>query len=555
MTYEELHRASARLAHALRSTGVGRDEVVAVVLPRSARFVVAVAAVLRAGGAYLPVDPEYPTERQNFMISESGAKVVLCSTATHVQAREAVGRARLIDLDADADWIDAMPFHPPRADVTKASAAYIIYTSGSTGRPKGVVVEHGNLANLIAWHQSRFALNSKARAALFASVGFDASVWEMWPYLASNSTIFIGPKLSQLRSIDTANWLARNRITHTFLPAFLIPDLQPFLPNLESLRYVFTGGERLRLSACWEGSSTLVNAYGPTEATVLATASEVSAADGLVPHIGTPVAGAAIYLLDAEGRPVEAGEQGEIYIGGAGVARGYVNDDELTNSRFIADPFSGRTGTRMYRTGDLAAERADGSFEFCGRVDRQLKVRGFRIEPAEVEAALCALAGVSQAVVVPYAESPDTAESIVAFVVGEPPVKVRDLRRELASKLPSYLMPDVIEKVNHIPITFSGKRDDQTLIEIHIARKAMALSEPVEGTEVEDVVCAIWIEVLGIEEVHSDDDFFDLGGDSIGIIRICHILETKGYRMEIDQAYSNPTPRGQAGLLLSASDN
>jgi amino acid adenylation domain-containing protein len=479
-----------------------------------------------------------------------------------VRAVRAAGGCRVVDLDADAGVIGGMPAEAPVVELTDDAAAYVIYTSGSTGRPKGVVVEHRNLINLISWHVSAFKVTARSRAALLASVAFDASVWELWPYLVAGAEIKIGPSLDRTDVADLAEWVRTSGVTHVFLPPAIASSILTKLGECETLSYLFTGGETLRISAlAAQKSWSLVNAYGPTEATVVATACEVGVGDGGVPPIGWPVTGVAVYVVDGELRRVGPGVVGEILIGGRGVARGYAGDRELTARRFVRDPFCGEAGGRMYRTGDLGAVLADGRLMFGGRADRQVKVRGFRVEPVEVEVALGELEGVRQAAVVADAGPGEGAGELVGFVVGGPRLTVRQVRLGLAARLPAHMVPGAIELVSHIPVNLSGKRDEPALLELYRARRRGRESGADEGGDeaADQTAAAIirqaWCEVLGIDHVEDDDDFFALGGDSLRAIRICYALERRGIDLSPEDVFVNSTPALQVQALHRASSS
>jgi amino acid adenylation domain-containing protein len=564
LTYGGLWERSGWLAGVLRGLGVGRDVVVvAVVLPRSVDFVVAVVGVLRAGGAFVPVDPEYPGERQGLMVGDSGARVVVCRGDTRVAAVGAAGGCQVVDLDG----VDAGPGGgrpgaggladdgPAGGEVPGAAAAYVIYTSGSTGRPKGVVVEHRNLNHLHDLLKGYRGLTGDDIVLMFASVSFDASVFEMVMAVANGARLAVVPNI-EFRGLEIGQFLADFRVSVATLPPTLL-EITRRRP-LPDLRLLISAGSELGRGVAerWAGPPwLLVNAYGPTEGTVVATAGVVGGGDGVVPSIGGAVGGVAVYVLDGGGGRVGAGGVGEVFIGGLGVARGYVGDAVLTAARFVPDPFCGVAGARMYRTGDLAVVLADGRLGFRGRVDRQVQVRGFRVEPVEVEAALCEVAGVRQAAVVVVPGAGGGAGVLAGFVVGGAGVSARGVREGLGVRVPGYLVPDVIEVVSHIPVTLSGKRDEGALVAVLEGRRAERASG-VAGVRGDEVVAGIirdaWCEVLGVEQVGDDDDFFALGGDSMRAIRVCHALERRGIDLPLEDVFVNSTPALQVMALRKA---
>ncbi|HLM71123.1 MAG TPA: amino acid adenylation domain-containing protein, partial [Polyangiaceae bacterium] len=385
LSYRELNERANRLAHFLRELGVGPERIVASFLEKSLDAVVAFFGILKAGGVYLPLDPDYPKDRLAFMIEDSAPSVLL--TQEHLAGRLPESAGRIVQLDADwpsiaRRWASA----PPRL-AEPENAAYIIYTSGSTGKPKGALVEHRNAVHLIEAQRRLLGVREDSRVLQFASLGFDASIWDIFMALTNGATLYMVPPRAALPGAELSRFLRRNRISMATLPPSVLAR-QPFelLPDLTTL---IVAGEACpaELPDQWAGGRRFINAYGPTEATVCATYFECSPGAG-APPIGRPLPNVRVYILDEHGNPVPAGVPGELYIGGAGVARGYLNRDELTQQRFIPDPFSEYPDARLYRTGDLCRRLPDGNIEFLSRLDHQVKVRGYRIELGEVEAAL-----------------------------------------------------------------------------------------------------------------------------------------------------------------------
>ncbi|HEX2095199.1 MAG TPA: amino acid adenylation domain-containing protein, partial [Longimicrobiaceae bacterium] len=377
LTYAELDRRANRLAHHLRARGVGPESPVGVCLERSADLTIAVLAVLKAGGAYLPLDPAYPPERLAFMVRDSGARLVVTRRALLARLP---GEAEAVCLDAamGGAGIDAAPVVP----LAPGSLAYVIYTSGSTGTPKGVMVSHGALAHLVAWHVRAFGVVPGDRATLVASPSFDAAVWETWPYLAQGAALHPLPEEDRLAPESLQAFLLDRGITLCFVPTPLAEGLLALpWPRETALRALLTGGDALRVRPRAGLPFTLVNNYGPTEGTVVSTSGEVQVGGAAVPSIGRPIDRVRARVLDAHGSPVPVGVPGELYVGGDGVARGYVGRPELTAERFVPDPYSAEPGGRLYRTGDRVRWRRDGELEFLGRTDAQVKIRGYRIEP------------------------------------------------------------------------------------------------------------------------------------------------------------------------------
>lgn len=417
LTYRELEARSNRLAHHLRGLGVGPGVLVGVCLERSLELVVGLLGVLKAGGAYLPLDPGYPAARLGFMVRDSGAPVVL--SVSRLIGRLPAGIADAVLLDSDWPGISALPAISPLGGATPEDLAYVIYTSGSTGAPKGVMVEHRGLVNLATWHCREYGVGPEDRASLLASVGFDASVWELWPYLVAGAAVAVAGAEIPVSAEATCQWLAEEGITIGFLPtslaeAVLADERSARLP----LRCMLTGGDRLRRRPSSVHPFVLVNHYGPTECTVVATAGVVlqAGSEAGPPTIGRPIANTEVYVLDDRLEPVPIGVPGELCLGGIGLARGYLGRRALTAERFVPHPFSSRSGARIYRSGDRVRFRGDGTLEFLGRFDDQVKIRGYRIETGEVEAALIGHPGVREAVVMAR-ENGAADPRLVAYVV------------------------------------------------------------------------------------------------------------------------------------------
>ncbi|HEX8353506.1 MAG TPA: amino acid adenylation domain-containing protein, partial [Pyrinomonadaceae bacterium] len=383
LTYGELNSRANDLARRLRGLGVGPEVRVAILLERSAALVVSALATLKAGGAYVPLDPQYPSERLRFMLADSGAQVLLTDSSLGARL-SADAPVRTLRLDTDcalpADEGDA----DVRVEVGPSNLAYVIYTSGSTGVPKGVAVTHGGLLNLVRWHVEAFDVNARDRATQLAGVSFDASVWEVWPYLASGASLHLPDEETRLTPERLRDWLASRAVTVTFLPTPLAEQVLALSwPPDVALRTLLTGGDRLHRHPPSGLPFGLVNNYGPTECSVVATSGAVPAGvpgESAAPAIGRPVSNARVYVLDERMEPAPVGVPGELYVGGEGLARGYQGSPALTAERFVPDPFSAEPGARLYRTGDVARFLADGRVEFIGRRDGQVKVRGFRVE-------------------------------------------------------------------------------------------------------------------------------------------------------------------------------
>jgi len=433
LTYGELNRRANQLARVLRRHGVGPDVLACVCMERSCDMVVALLGVLKAGGAYVPLDPAYPRDRLAFLLADSQARVLLTQRnladglLSAPEAREgvdcahSVGNPERLLMDADWDAISEEPDTNPSNRPQAGHLAYVIYTSGSTGRPKGVAVEHRSLVNLVTWHQRTYQVTPSDRATQLASVAFDASVWELWPYLTAGASIHVPAEDVRAVPSRLLEWLAGERITMTFLPTPLAEAvLEERWPEGLSLRYLLTGGDKLHRAPSRPLPFQLINHYGPTENTVVATCGPVPpSSNGAAPPIGKAIANVQTYILDASLNPVPVGVAGELYLGGDSLARGYLNLKELTAERFIPNPF-GAPGSRLYKTGDVVRYLHDGNIEFLGRNDDQVKIRGYRIELGEIEAVLNQHAEVKENVLLAREDRPGE-KRLVSYVLARPP--------------------------------------------------------------------------------------------------------------------------------------
>ncbi|MFE9467608.1 amino acid adenylation domain-containing protein [Streptomyces virginiae] len=546
LTYAELDERSTALARELASLGAGPEQVVAIALPRSGQFLVAALAVMKAGAAYLPVDPGYPADRIALMLEDARPGLLVTDTAS--AGSLPAGEAPLVLVDDDS--------RPSRGRVaqlrpsTPEQAAYLIYTSGSTGRPKGVVVTHLGIPSLVSTMRDAFGAGSDSRVLQFASFSFDTSVWEWTMALLTGGALAIVPADKRLGP-PLADFCARHHVTHMTLP----PGVLATLPDEHALpagATLMVAGEACpaELIRRWSATTRMFNSYGPTETTVDATlwACSPERAGAVVP-IGAPVHNTSVRLLDDRLHPVPPGSPGELYVAGDGLARGYLGRSALTAERFVADPF-GAPGTRMYRTGDLARWSADGELEYLGRVDHQVKIRGFRIEPGEVEQLLRRTDGIAQAAVIAREDTPGDPR-LVAYVVaadGFPAPDPGRLRDDLAALLPAHMVPAAVVVLDRLPLTSNGKLD----------RKA--LPAPVYGgsvrrapaTPTEAGLCALFSDILQTP-AGPDDDFFLLGGHSMLAARLMTRVETEfGVRPALRTLFDTRTPAGLARLLDDA---
>ncbi|WP_120312482.1 non-ribosomal peptide synthetase, partial [Mycobacterium mantenii] len=503
LTYRELDESSNRLAHLLSTHGANHGNCVALLLERSAQAVVAILAVLKTGAAYLPIDPASPSTRIGFMLTDA-APVAAITTA------DLAGRLDgddLVVIDVDDPVVDAHPstaLPPPHPD----DIAYLIYTSGTTGVPKGVAVKHHNVTQLLT------SLNGGLpRAGVWSqwhSLVFDVSVWEIFGALLRGGRLVVVPETVARSPEDLHALLVDQRVNVLSQTPSAAGMLSP--QGLESTALVVAGEAcPAELVDRWATGRVMINAYGPTETWYPAISAPLTPGAG-VPPIGSPVAGAAFFVLDGWLRPVPAGVVGELYLAGAGVSFGYVRRPGLTGSRFVACPFGG-AGVRMYRTGDLVRWGSDGQLRYLGRADEQVKIRGYRIELGEVRAALADLDGIEQAVAVAREDRPGD-KRLVAYVTGTAdPAKVR---AQLAERLPAYMVPAAVVALEALPMTINGKLDKRALP----APEYSAEAYRAPGSAVEEILAGIYAQVLGVERVGVDDSFFELGGDSLSAMRL-----------------------------------
>nr|WP_267885160.1 non-ribosomal peptide synthetase [Streptomyces rimosus] len=553
-TYAETNADANRLAHLLIGRGAGPERIVALCLPRSAAAVRAALAVAKTGAAHLPVDPALPRQRIDCLLRDAAPALVV-TTADAVRGLPPDGPPYMVlDAGDTAGLLTGQPDHDPTdadrlAPLRPSHPAYVIHTSGSTGAPKGVAVPHTGLHALAAAQVARFGLRPGSRVLQFASPGFDASVMETLMAFASGATLVVppdGPPTGQV----LAEFLARERISHCLIPPTVLAGVpQAALPDLETL---VIGGEAgtAALVARWSPGRRMINAYGPTEATICATLSEPLHGTG-TPPIGAPVTHSRAYVLDAGLRPVPPGVTGELYLAGAGLARGYVGRPGLTAERFVACPY-GPPGERMYRTGDLARWRADGQLEFAGRADDQVKVRGFRIEPGEIEAALLAHPAVARAAAAVRTDASGTAR-LVGYVVAAPEGTAPEpgaVREFLRTRLPEHMVPAAVVPLDTLPTTVGGKLDRRALPDPGFAASADGRAP---RTTEEEVLCGLFAEVLRLPTVGVDDSFFDLGGDSLLATRLAARIRTVlGTELDLRALFAAPTVAGTAGRLRTA---
>jgi amino acid adenylation domain-containing protein len=646
LTYGELNRRANQLARYLRGLRVEPEAVVGICIEHSPQSLIAILGVLKAGAAYLPIDPAYPIERRQFMLEDAGAQILLTaatddrrSTTTpsdKVTRRQADkltetveastpspfhpltlseqsvvgGQWSVVDLNADWPSIELQPDGDLEGTAALDNLAYIIYTSGSTGLPKGVEIEHRSLLNLVFWHRRAFEVSEQSRATLLAAPGFDASVWELWPYLTAGAQLRIPDQETRIISEQLRDWIVAESITISFLPTPLAERMLALeWPEHTALRSMLTGGDTLHHYPSHQ-CFALVNNYGPTEATVVATSGVVPPRQqDSAPSIGRPIDNMQAYVLDEHMQPARLGEPGELYLGGIQLARGYHQRPDLTAERFVPNPFTenqeprtknqeprtenqepismavgGRwsvVGGRLYRTGDLARYRPDGTIEFLGRGDQQVKLRGFRIELGEIAAVLSQHPAVRSTVVVACEDRPGD-KRLVAYVVPAQEQRTKpvlsefegnkeqngeqgdsqfsilnsqfldELRVFLREKLPEYMIPAAFVLLEGLPLTPNGKVDRKALPAPDWTKvdRTRAFVEP--HTPLEEVLASMWSDALEIPQISSDDNFFELGGHSLRATQIVsRVQKTFQLNLTIRDLFAAPTVAELAQHLIA----
>ncbi len=557
LTYSELNAHANQIAHSLRAKGICSEVLVGLFLPRSVEMIIGILGVLKAGGAYLPIDPSYPQERIAFMIDDAKPQVIVTQSEFMELLPDAPEKLSLDhNLAAETDYFDSNPISTAAAN----NLAYVIYTSGSTGRPKGVMVTHHNVRRLFAITEQEYHFNNEDVWTLFHSYAFDFSVWEIWGALLYGGRLIVVPdrikhspeafhQLLQQQGVTVLNQTPTSfyQLDHVDKYALMQIPL--------ALRLIIFGGEALELGKLqkWferhgDIKPQLVNMYGITETTVHVTRaplSQVDAENSGCSTIGHPISDLQAFILDQQHNPVPVGVAGELYIGGAGLARGYLNRADLTADRFIPHPFSSRDGQRLYRTGDLACYRDGGDIEYLGRIDQQVKIRGFRIELGEIENLLSQHPWVRESAVVAR-ENAEGEKRLIAYIAsdeaGELDTRIDSLRTYLQKCLPDYMVPAAFVFLDTLPLTANGKVNHKALPEPDICNQ-MANQYVAPRNPIEQILCQIWEKVLRLERIGIDDNFFTLGGDSIRGIQVVGLAKEQGITLPMDQLYRCGTIR------------
>lgn len=538
ISYRELDQKSSQLANILLEKGVKEGIFVPVWLDRSLEWLVAILGILKTGAAYVPIDPAYPVKRVEYILADTSAEILITDTRRGNSLTEGIN-AEIFHLD-NTESLSHLSAELPDITISQDALAYTIYTSGSTGNPKGVMISHHSIQHLVTWHNQYFHVDGTSHLTLVAGLAFDISVWETWSALIAGAVIYIAANEDRVEASGLVNFYRKNRITHGFTPSVLAPSVveETRKYNDLELKYLFTGGEKLKPVLTSELSYELIDYYGPTECTVYATFKKVKDINGqYISSIGRPIANAQAYILGENSELLPVGAVGELHIGGNLLAKGYLNNEKLTASKFISSPF--RENEKLYRTGDLARWNPDGDIEFLGRIDNQVKIRGFRVELGEIERCLARLDEIQEAAVI--TKDHGSNKYIVAFIVAKPGEKAEAVRvrQHLKEELPGYMIPAQIINVDKIPLTANGKTDTHLLKELADKEAKELISTEPPTNETERIIADIWAEELERPVINITDNFFDIGGNSLLVAIVATALnsrfDTKVYMRDIYQ--------------------
>ena len=559
LTYRELNARANQLARVLRGKGVQPDSIVAIMAERSLEMIVGIMAILKSGGAYLPIGPEYPKERIQYMLEDSGANILLMQRQTRQKAEYA---GTLLEIDDETLYAG----NDSNLDMinTPGNLAYIIYTSGTTDKPKGAMIEHKNVVRLMMNDKMQFDFTPTDTWTMFHSYSFDFSVWEMYGALLYGGKLIIVPKMVAKDSSEYVKLLQKEQVTilnqtPSAFYGLAEEEIQHPAPLLQ-LRYVIFGGEALqpiKLKSFKERypSTKLINMYGITETTVHVTYKEITLEEieANISNIGVPIPTLKTYVMDKNMKLLPVGVAGELCVAGDGVARGYLNKPELTSSKFVMNPYSEKE--RMYKSGDLVKLLANGEMEYLGRIDHQVKIRGFRVELGEIEAALRKYPSIKEAVVFARSQkNEETIKRLVAYMVPQGNEKLEDrlIRNFLREKLPDYMIPSLFIVMEAVPLTANGKIDTRALHELEREKSELQESFTAPQTEAEKQLAEIWQEVLEVGPVGIDDNFFDIGGDSILSIKVVAQAKKHGFDLSVEQLFQHVTIRELAQRMRRA---
>ena len=552
LTYDELDCRAGQFAAYLTQLGIAPGGAVAICMDRSFDWIIAALGIMRVGAAYVPLDSAWPDTRLRFAVEDSGAGALVAREALLDRLKvSALG----IDLCRDAAAIAAAKEAPLRP-IDPESLAYVIYTSGSTGVPKGVEITHNNLCHLIRWHRNAFSVTSQDRAGHLAGLGFDAAVWEVWPNLCAGATVCLADETVRSSPDLITKWMIRERVTIAFVPTIhAAPMMAMEWPATTELRLLLTGGDVLRHAPAVPLPFDVVNNYGPTECTVVATSTVITPGSDGLPPIGRPISGASVYLLDENGRPVPEGSAGEIYVAGNGVGRGYRNLPDSTCRNFLPDHFSATAGARMYRTGDRGVRRSDGQIEFRGRLDRQIKIRGQRVELDEIDSILTAHPSVDFAKAIAKV-SPEGESQLVAYVLPKKNAlapTTNELQKHVLNSLPDHMVPPIFVRLNDLPLSPNGKLDLKLLPQPTNANLLQSRAAKEFASPIEEKLLNIVRELLKNDAVVAADNFFLAGGHSLlGMQLVIKVQTAFGVELTLRQLFEAPSVESLAVVIQTA---
>ncbi len=558
LSYRELDNKSNQLSRFLIDKGLPPESLIGVMLEPSIELIICLLGILKAGAAYLPIAIDTPLARIHFILQDTQAALLIADSTDNDTLTQLQPACSQLESIIKINPQEPYPWnHFPQDAITgqhshAKALAYVIYTSGTTGQPKGVMIEHHSVNNLVQWHRQTFNINVNSRATLYANISFDASIWEILPYLLSGATLFTLNQTQRLDVEQLIHFIQQHSITHIFVPPAICQEIcrlhQGRLNNLDAL---LTGGDVLKDTG--EVDLNIINNYGPTECTVVATSIPINDSNNhrTLP-IGKPIDNTVIYITNANFQLVPEGIPGEICIGGAGVARGYLNTPDLNRAKFIASPF--KAGERLYRTGDLGRWLADGNIEFLGRQDDQVKIRGFRIELGEIDNVLLSHPSVKDAVVIAKtlnAHTDDHSKVLLAYVTVFNDVEIAELRNHLKSFLPNYMIPAYISKLERFSLTANGKIDKHALPMPNKTQQCLNYFETSPASETEKQLILIWQEVLNRTGISVNDNFFDIGGHSLQVTRIIALIhQNLGIELPLPSIFKATNIRELAQIIL-----
>ncbi|VEA71499.1 Linear gramicidin synthase subunit D [Serratia rubidaea] len=550
ISYQQLDDLSNRLCALLQRRGVGPGDYIPLLAQRTPQLIIGMLAIVKAGAAYIPLDSSYPEQRIKYIIEQSRSPIILSDHENNNEKNQ-YDSVKLINIDTIPDEI-VLTRQP--VDIPQQALAYVIFTSGTTGTPKGVMVEHLSLWNIVRWHNRQFAMDADCRTTLNAGIGFDVAQWEIWSALTSGAALCLPAEEQRLQPAALLQFFADRRLTHAFVPTVLVPDVvRADKPARLALRYLFTAGEKLAPLDPTPLGCPLIDYYGPTEATIFATCNPLtSAADAATASIGRPVTDTEIFILDEQLQPVSGDAPGELFISGSCLARGYLHNPQLSAEKFLQP--AGFNGKRLYRSGDRARWLADGRIQYLGRLDDQVKIRGNRIELGEIESVIMQTPGVSAAVAVVTEPEHAADKKIVACLVADAaqPDLLDAVKARLKKTLPSYFLPADYLLLPRLPLNANGKTDKAALLAHYAASRTTAGNALPDAAQ--EQVAAVWRELLALNAIGADDNFFDIGGHSLLAARLAEAIGQRlGVKTYVRDIYEFPTVAALTRALAQRS--